>query len=172
MSITTKEYYIHMALPRSISNIVKDVTKSSFGNKDLLFGKMVAEWVHIVGEEVAHKTVPLDLKYQRGNKKKNQAVLHLGVKSSYALEFSYKKTLVIERLNMFFGYAAIKDIKIIQQSGFMDKQKKVKKPSREITAKESDNLDKKLDKIGENDLQIALRKLGKAILLQEDSKRS
>ncbi len=159
-----------MAQPRSISNIVREVTKSSFGNKDLLFGKMLSEWMHIVGEEIGHKTVPLDLKYIRGNKKKNQAKLHLGVKSSYATEFVYKKSLVIERLNMFFGYDAIEDIKIIQQSSFMDKQEEVVAKSKDLSTVEREELDKKLDKIGENDLQIALRKLGKAILLQSDSK--
>lgn len=156
-----------MAEPRSISNIVKDVTKHTFSSKDMLFGKMVAEWVHIVGEDMAGQAVPLELKYNKNPQQRSQAVLHLGVKPAHALEFSYQKALLIERLNMFFGYSAIRDIKIIQYSGVMPHQRPAARVARALSGSETVQMDKKLEKIEERELQIALRNLGKAILLNE-----
>ena len=88
---------------------------------------------------------------------------HLAVQSAYALEMSYQKSLLIERLNMFFGYPAIKDIKMVQQDNIMGNKKSSFKPPRPLTMQEERVLDEMVGGIQENDLQTALKNLGKAI---------
>lgn len=155
--------------PRPLSDLMPGLTKGIFGKKNLLFGKMVSQWAHIAGPEIASKATPIDLKFQRKSQTKGksgpppQAVLHLAVQPAYALEFSYQKGLLIERLNVFFGYAAIKDIKIIQNSQVMDNKKTAKPPPKPLTLQEQQNIDEMTADIADNDLQTALKNLGKAI---------
>ena len=156
-----------MSNPRPLSDFVPGLTKDILGKKSLLFGKMIADWPNIAGADIAAKTVPLDLKYAKKLDQKSQATLHLAVQSAYALEVSYQKSLLIERLNMFFGYPAIKDIKIIQQTSVMDSKKETAAPTRPLTMQQEKVLDGIVAEIQENDLQTALKNLGKAILSRQ-----
>jgi hypothetical protein len=131
---------------------------------------MLAQWAHIAGADIAAKTIPLDLKYAKKLDKKSQATLHLAVQSAYALELSYQKSLLIERLNIFFGYPAIKDIKMVQQNNVMNNKKKVAAPKRLLTLQEEQALDEMVSGIQENDLQMALKNLGKAISTRKNAK--
>lgn len=159
-----------MSKPRALADLVPGLTKDILGKKGLLFGKMLAEWPAIAGADIAAQTTPLDLKYAKKLDKKSQATLHLAVQSAYALEFNYQKNLLIERLNMFFGYPAIKDIKIVQQDNVMTNKKVSVKPSRALTLPEQQKLDEMVRGIQENDLQIALKNLGKAITSRQKKK--
>lgn len=157
-----------MSKPRTLSTLVPALVKESMGKKGLLFGKMLAEWSHIAGDDIAACAVPLELKFAKTPDKKNQAVLHMAVESARALEVSYQKALLIERLNMFFGYNAIKDIKITQRSLIMDK-KPPRPRARPLSLGQQQNIDALVAGIKENDLQIALKNLGKAILSHQNS---
>jgi len=159
--------------PRPVADLVPALTKDAFGRKNMLFGKMLAEWEHIAGPDIAAQTTPLELKYSRSSGKKKdgkkddktppKATLVLAVQPAFALELSYQKDLLAERLNVFFGYGAIKDIKIVQHSGVMD-NKKAKAPlARPLTVQEQQKIDALVGSIQENDLQTALKNLGKAI---------
>ena len=152
--------------PRALSDMVPKLTVGIFGKKNLLFGKMMADWVSIAGPEVAAQTIPIDLKFSKKGEA-SQGVLHLAVQSAFALELSYQKNLLIERLNGFFGYPAVKEIKIIQNSEIMNKKKQQKPPPMPLTATELGKLDEITSKIKENDLQTALKNLGKAILSRQ-----
>ncbi|HYD19249.1 MAG TPA: DciA family protein [Patescibacteria group bacterium] len=158
--------------PRPLSDLVPGLTKDIFGKKNLLFGKMVSQWLHIVGPEVAAHTLPVELKFQRKAEKEKggtpQAVLLLGVQPAFALEFSYQKNLLVERLNAFFGYPAIKDIKIVQDSSIMDKP--VAKPvkTKPVSLQQQQAIDAVTADIKDNDLQTALKNLGKAIASRKE----
>lgn len=136
----------------------------------MLFGKMMAEWTHIAGAEIASQTLPVDLKFSRNKdpKKPGQAVLYLSVQPGYALEFSYQQNLMMERLNTFFGYNAIKDIKIVQNSEVMNKKQAASPKKRILSSSEQQKIDQIVGKIEENDLQTALKNLGKAILSRQE----
>ncbi|MFH1159194.1 MAG: DciA family protein [Pseudomonadota bacterium] len=159
-----------MSKPRPLSDLVPGLAKGILGRKGLLFGKLVMEWPHIVGPEMAARTVPTELRFAGKSDQKSHAVLHLSVQSAFALEISYQKALLIERLNMFFGYPAIKDIKIIQQTNVMSNKKKTSASIRPLTPKEEHALDGMVAEIQENDLQTALKNLGKAILSRQTDK--
>lgn len=166
----------HANRPRTLADLVPALTKDVFGSKNQLFGKMLANWVQIAGADMSALTAPVDLKFQRAPKPKDgskpaakagQAVLHLAVQPAYALEFSYQKDLLIERLNMFFGYAAIKDIKVVQHSEVMANKKIIPPVQRPLTAAEEGKLSALTDTVQEKDLQTALKNLGKAILSRQ-----
>ncbi len=146
-----------------MSDIVGTLAKGIFGRKNLLFGKMLAEWPRIAGDDMASRTAPLDLKFSK-KADNNQAILHLAVQPAYATEFLYQKPVLIERLNIFFGYPAIKDIKIIQNSEVMNRKKTGAPQTRPVTLQEEQNIEGLVAGIKEDDLQTALKNWGKAIL--------
>lgn len=158
--------------PRPLSDLVPGLTKDIFGKKNLLFGKLVSQWAQIAGEEIASRATPLDLKFQRKAEKEKggspQAVLHLAVQPAFALEFSYQKGLLIERLNVFFGYPAIKDIKIIQNSEIMDKKAISAPKNKPLTLQQQQDIEQLTSSVADNDLQTALKNLGKAIASRRD----
>lgn len=153
-----------MSKPRILSDLLPALTKDILGRKGMLFGKLLAEWPHIAGSDFADKCRPLELKFAKKTDQKSQAVLHLAVDSAFALEISYQKSLLMERLNVFFGYSAIKDIKIIQQTKVTDNRPVRRSPTRPLTTEENDFIEKIISDIKESDLQIALKNLGKAIV--------
>ena len=158
--------------PRPISDLVPGLTKDIFGKKNLLFGKLIAQWADIVGPDIAAHTMPVELKFQRKTEKEKggspQAVLLLGVQPAFALEFSYQKNLMVERLNAFFGYPAIKEIKIIQDSSIMDNKKPKPVKIKPLTLQEQQLIEAVTADIKDNDLQTALKNLGKAIASRKE----
>lgn len=156
-----------MSQSRTLSDLLPGLTKGILGRKGMLFGKLIMDWPHIAGPEIAARTTPVDLKFAKKTDQKSQAVLHLAVAPAFALEVSYQKSLLIERLNMFFGYPAIKDIKIIQQITIMNNKKGNSVISRPLTQQEQQDIDGIVGRIGENDLQTALKNLGKAIISRQ-----
>ena len=168
--------------PRPVSDLIPNLTKGIFGRTNMLFGKMLAEWVHIAGEEISSQTTPMELKFSRtsgkatkgkdgkpkADKTPPKATLHLAVQPAYALELSYQKNLLIARLNVFFGYGAIKDIKLIQNSEIMNNKVIKKAKTRPLTLQEQQKIDTLVGDIQENDLQTALKNLGKAIVSRQE----
>lgn len=174
---------------RPLSALVPGLTQGIFGRKNMLFGKMAAEWTQVAGEEIASKTAPIDLKFASPRKSKSkkdakvdknvrpiptvsdmgrdkqpgQAVLHLAVQPGFALEFSYQKSLLIERLNMFFGYPAIKDIQVTQSYALIDAAPAARRRPPALNAGEAGKIDALVGEVQENDLQTALRNLGKSL---------
>ena len=156
-----------MSKTRPISDLVPGLAQRIIGRRGLLFGKMVMEWSHIVGSEIASKATPINLRFAGKSNQKSQATLHISVQGAFALEISYQKALIIEQLNMFFGYPAIRDIKIIQQIYITDNKKQNSSTRRSLTSEEECSLDGMVTAIQENDLQTALKNLGKAILSRQ-----
>lgn len=165
--------------PRPLSDLVPALTKGVFGQKNLLFGKLLADWPAIAGADVAAISFPLELKFARPPKGKDdkpaktpakpaQAVLHLAVRPAHALELSYQKALLVERLNIFFGYSAIKDLKFIQHSEFKEKKQKPAPRITPLSISEEKQIDALVGQITESDLQTALKNLGKAIISRRD----
>jgi|GEM_PF-875925 len=169
--------------PRPVSDLMPNLTKGIFGKTNMLFGKMLAEWAHIAGDDIAGQTAPLELKFSRSGKSAKvkdgspapkadkappKATLLLAVQPAFALELSYQKNLLIERLNMFFGYGAIKDIKLIQNSEIMNNKLLKKAKIRPLTLQEQQKIEGLVAGIQENDLQTALKNLGKAIVSRQE----
>lgn len=158
--------------PRPLSDLMPNLTKDIFGKKNLLFGKLIAQWSHIVGPEAAAHTLPVELKFQRKAEKEQggspQAVLLLGVQPAFALEFSYQKDLMVERLNAFFGYPAIKDIKIVQDSSIIDRKPPKPVKMKPLTLQQQVEIETATADIKDNDLQTALKNLGKAIASRKE----
>ena len=71
--------------------------------------KLITDWPAIVGEVLARETVPQKLVFPRYSK--TDAILHLRVASGYALELQHIAPQIIDRINGFFGFRAVADLR-------------------------------------------------------------
>lgn len=111
---------IETETPRRSSGLVSfgvDVRKllePLLGRKGLLQADVISHWQDILGTELASGVTPFSISF---SKAKEGAVLTVKAFSgAYAVEFTARKEQIRERLNSYFGYPAIGDIRI-QQGG-------------------------------------------------------
>lgn len=152
--------------PRRLGDFMPALTAPIFGKKAALFGKLLAAWADIAGQDIATQAIPTDLKFKKSKDKTtaNQAILVLGVPSAaVGLELSYQKQILMEKLNSFFGYAAISDIILTQLNNIMDNKTLPTAPYFPVNPDRLHKIEAATAEVQENDLQTALKNLGKAI---------
>ena len=97
----TREQPLPAPLGRLIPGIVAEAyTRRGFAEPALLTG-----WRVVVGDEAADRTVPLKISFPRGSR--TAGTLHVRVEGAYATELQHNAPRIVERINGFYGYAAI-----------------------------------------------------------------
>ena len=122
--------------------------------------RLITEWPSIVGEALARETVPQKLVFRRGSK--TDAILHLRVASGYALELQHIAPQIIDRINGFFGFRAVGDLRYAQ--GPIPPQPRPRRvtPPRLSDVDEA-ALQRSVGDMGDSELQQALLRLGRAV---------
>lgn len=150
----------------NLSATMAPFVKKLLGAKGMAEVEILSNWKDIVGEDLAKYSLPQRIEFKAGTR--NNGTLHLMAASGgFAMEIQHRATLILEKINTFFGYQAVSRLKLIQNDGFINP---------EITAKHEDNLEKKLvteeeqnyiDNITEDiqheELKNNLKKLGESI---------
>jgi len=120
-----------------------------------LLARLKAEWPAIVGAELAAATWPSGLS--------RDGILKLRVVAGQALEVQHRTPLVIERINLFLGRAALARIVLVQ--GLLPLPVRRQQPaSRPLSASETQALDDQLAPVSDPDLRDALARLGRRIV--------
>lgn len=101
-----------MAAPRTLAGVVPKIASKAMAKRGLAFGPLIADWPSIVGASVADRAVPFKLVFPPG--RKGDATLHLRVTGAAALELQHREAQVLERINGFFGYAAVARLRLVQ----------------------------------------------------------
>ncbi|MBA5778412.1 DUF721 domain-containing protein [Stappia sp. F7233] len=138
--------------------------KRGFASADLL-----TAWPDIVGDRYAEKVQPERLVWPRGRGAGGEdevlepAVLTVHTDGATALFLSYELPVVIERINAFFGWAAVGRIKIVQRP--ITARKRQRPPRlRDLTAEEESELAGKVGAVANPKLRQALEQLGRAVI--------
>jgi hypothetical protein len=99
---------------RSLARLMPKITKASLGKKGLLFGRLLKQWPTILGPEKARFAIPKKLSFhQKNDKSVRQATLYLSTTAAYATLLNHEKPLWLGKINTFFGYEAVKDLKFV-----------------------------------------------------------
>jgi hypothetical protein len=120
-----------------------------------VLARLKSDWTAIVGAEVAAATWPEAL--PRGG------TLKLRVTPTKALEIQHRTPLVIERINLFFGRAAIERLALVQGPLPLPAPARPE-PARPLAPDEAAALDTQLDSIGDPQLRAALDRLGRSVI--------
>jgi hypothetical protein len=73
---------------------------------------LVARWEEIVGERFAEVTLPQKLSF--APQSRTGGTLSIQIEGPLATQFQHAESLVIERVNQFFGYAAVARLRLLQ----------------------------------------------------------
>lgn len=108
----------------TLSKFVGKLTKKAFEKHGFSAATLLTDWRTIVGHDLATYTAPERLKWPRGVETYGDvaedgagrpgATLVVRVDSARALDVSYKSRQLIERINAYFGYKAVSELRFIQ----------------------------------------------------------
>jgi hypothetical protein len=91
--------------PRAAGELVGEIGGQSFRRFGFVQSAIVSRWAEIVGERYARASSPESIRFPAG--KKAGGVLTLLVDGAHAPLIQHLTPLIVERVNRFFGYAAI-----------------------------------------------------------------
>jgi hypothetical protein len=103
-----KEETARSCRPRSAGELLGSIGDPSFRRFGFVQGSIVSRWGEIVGERYAKVSSPESIRFPTG--KKAGGVLTLLVDGAHAPLIQHLTPLIVERVNRFFGHAAINRI--------------------------------------------------------------
>ena len=110
---------------RAAGDLVGDIAGTTFKRFGFVQGAVVSRWSEIVGERYANVSTPESVRFPQG--KKSGGTLTLTVVGAHAPLMQHLTPLIIERVNRFFGYAAVD--KIAFRQGRVDSAKRPPRPA-------------------------------------------
>ena len=145
---------------RALDKVLKDVSaKRGFNQIEIL-----TRWPAIVGEMLAQHSCPERLTFDR--EKGGDAALLVRVDGAFGLELQHLTPQVIERVNTYFGYRALKRIHIVQ-GPVPRATKPAPRPIRALTDEEQAQVARTVAATRDPELADALTALGRAVMAAE-----
>ncbi len=109
---------------RVVGAYVPKLTRKAFEKYGFSAASLLTDWPSIVGAEMAGFAAPERLKWPRsvairddaeaGAEGRPGALLVLRVDPARALDVQYKAQQILERINVYFGYRAVAELRIVQ----------------------------------------------------------
>jgi len=151
--------YLTKWQPKRIGIYTQKIVKPVFKARGLMEGKIITHWPQIVGERFARLALPEKITFPKG--KKGEGTLYLSVTSSGSLLIHYAQGLILEHVNIFFGYKAVS--KLHMSHGFTPPQEEVQKVAPLLSQDEKEWVMGHTEGIVDPDLKASLERLGEAI---------
>jgi hypothetical protein len=141
------------------------LTQAAFARYGFAYGELLSQWSAIAGDVIAKSCRPERISWPRQageSRQRHGGTLILRADPGRALELHYDTPRLIERINAFYGYAAIVAIKIRQAPA--PARMNVNRPVAVLGRMQEATLDAELAGIGDEALRLALRRLGSGAL--------
>ena len=97
--------------PKAIEDLVHGAARKAFRKQGFAEASILTKWPLIVGELLSTHCLPERMFFPRG--KKTGATLTVRAEGAFALELQHLEPMVLERINVFFGYRAVEKLRII-----------------------------------------------------------
>ena len=98
--------------PRAIADLMPEIGRTAFRKFGFVQSSIVTRWNDIVGADYAAITAPESIRFPVGQK--SGGTLQLTVMSGHAPMIQHALPDIIERVNRFFGYAAVAKVAMRQ----------------------------------------------------------
>ena len=130
-------------LPRGVKGILK---KSGYN-----YSEIISKWNMLVGKDISSCSYPKSIKMTKGD---TNGLLVLAVKRGNEITVEYSKKEIINKINSYFGYRLINEIRL---KTINSETKKIK--NNNILRKFSKNFEKKINEINNKDIKNSLFQL-------------
>ncbi len=97
---------------KTVSEMLPSVGAAAFKRFGFVQSSVVSRWNEIVGEKYATVTAPESIRFPHG--KRADGTLTLTVAGAHAPMMQHLEPVIIERVNRFFGYAAVARVALRQ----------------------------------------------------------
>ena len=134
-------------VPRGLKGILK---KNGYN-----YSEIISKWDMLVGSDISNYSYPKSIKMTKGN---DNGILVLAVERGNEINLEYAKKDIINKINSYFGYKLISEIRL---NSFNSKKRKIKKIN--ILEKFSKNFEKKINEVNNKKIRDSLTQLLNAI---------
>ncbi len=143
-------------LNRFASKIAKPIYKKFGFSEPHIF----EHWTDIVGSKLARRALPQRLSHIRG--RRDRAILTIRVQGASALELQHIAPQVIERINAYYGFQAVGELKFVQGPlPAAPLARRQKEPS--LSLQETEDIKTDLAALPEGRLKSALEDMGRHV---------
>ena len=97
---------------KPIAELMPEIGRTAFRKFGFVQSSVVTRWPEIVGERHARACAPESIRFPIGEKR--DGILQLVVKPAFAPQIQHSIPEIVERVNRFFGYAAVAKVKLRQ----------------------------------------------------------
>ena len=135
---------------RSFKDTLPQEAKRVLNKKGQIYSNTLDNWKFLVGKELFNVSYPRSFK----NSKLNGSCLNIMVKRGNEVDLEYSKKEIIKKMNIFFGYNVVDDIKLKTFEGEFEKIKedKINNSTKSKNIKQITNI--KNDKIKKSLLEL------------------
>ena len=135
---------------RSFKDTLPQEAKRILNKKGQIYSNTLDNWKFLVGKELFNVSYPRSYK----NSKLNGSCLNIMVKRGNEVDLEYSKKEIIKKINIFFGYNVVDDIKLKTFEGEFEKIKenKINNATKSKNIKQITNI--KNDKIKKSLLEL------------------
>ena len=151
---------------RSVTEILGEVLEPVLARKTGMKLDLVQSWGELAGVDYATTTRPEKIDWPRQRQEDDPfepGVLVVACEPSVALFFQHEQPQIIERVNLFFGFEAIKRLKILQKPVLQTGDMNTVKPNETLSPKDQSKLSDILGQIEDPEIRAKLAKLGSGI---------
>lgn len=142
----------------ALGSSVERVTRQVLGKRALAEASLTAEWPSIVGRDFARACQPRRLVFP-DRKARREATLVLRVKPGEATRLAHLEPVLVDRVNGFFGYQAVKRLKL-EQGQLVDRTPPPRpRPQPSLDDSESQAARERISTIEDERLRDALSRL-------------
>ena len=96
--------------------VLKGILKKNGYN----YSEIISKWSILVGKDISNCAYPKSIKMKKGN---SNGTLILGIKRGDEIQIEYSKKEIIDKINSYFGYKLIDEIKLQTFSPKTEKKK-------------------------------------------------
>ena len=153
LKYNTKQRYKSIQGLRSFKNTLPTKIKRIIDKKGHMYSQTLDNWKYIVGDELFKVCYPKSFK---SSNKLKESCLNIMVKRGNEINLEYSKKIIMNKINAYFGYQAVKNVKLYTFEG----ENKKYKEKKIINATKREHI-KKIDNIKNDKIKKSLFKLSK-----------
>ena len=92
-------------MPAPLGRLIPGIVAEAYRRRGFTEPALLTGWRAVVGDEAGDRSVPIKVAFPRGSR--TAGTLHVRVEGAYATELQHNAPRIVERINGFYGYAAI-----------------------------------------------------------------
>lgn len=146
---------------RALAALLPKLAEPAMRKRGFTEAALITRWTDIVGPALAGDAMPDRLAFPRG--RSSGATLHVRVAGAAAPELQHLAPQIVERINIFFGYAAVDRIALMQGPIAVPPARAAAAAPAAVPADRAAAIDSEAAAIDDPALRAAISALGRAV---------